>query len=124
MPIDWTDYNGHMNEARYLEIFSAATDRFMQLVGCDAAYVAAGNSYFTVESHLHHIAGHLHFVDFHAFSRIAACRNQAVHAFSGIADLDETAGDFCIRRSGPDPGMTETQGIGSLRAGNQTQCEQ
>jgi len=56
VPIDWTDYNGHMNEARYLEIFSAATDRFMQLVGCDAAYVAAGNSYFTVESHLQHIA--------------------------------------------------------------------
>jgi carnitine 3-dehydrogenase len=55
VPIDWTDYNGHMNEARYLEIFSAATDRFMQLVGCDAEYIAAGNSYFTVESHLQHL---------------------------------------------------------------------
>jgi carnitine 3-dehydrogenase len=51
VPIDWTDYNGHMNEARYLEAFSGATDRFMELVGCDAAYIASGGSYFTVETH-------------------------------------------------------------------------
>jgi carnitine 3-dehydrogenase len=56
VPVDWTDYNGHMNEARYLEVFSAATDRFMTLVGCDAAYIATGGSYFTVETHLRHIA--------------------------------------------------------------------
>ncbi len=56
VPIDWTDYNGHMNEAKYLDLFSSAADRFMELVGCDAAYVAAGSSYFTAESHLQHIA--------------------------------------------------------------------
>lgn len=56
VPLDWTDYNGHMNEARYLEVFSAAADRFMQLIGCDADYIAQGGSYFTVESHLQHLA--------------------------------------------------------------------
>jgi len=55
VPIDWTDYNGHMNEARYLESFSKATDRFMELVGCDADYIAGGDSYFTAESHIRHI---------------------------------------------------------------------
>jgi carnitine 3-dehydrogenase len=55
VPIDWTDYNGHMNEARYLEAFSGATDRFMELVGCDAAYIASGGSYFTVETHIKHL---------------------------------------------------------------------
>jgi carnitine 3-dehydrogenase len=56
VPVDWTDYNGHMNESRYLELFSSATDRFMELIGCDAAYIAAGGSYFTVETHLQHLA--------------------------------------------------------------------
>ena len=55
VPVDWTDYNGHMNESRYLELFSGATDRFMELIGCDAAYIAAGGSYFTVETHLQHL---------------------------------------------------------------------
>jgi len=45
-----------MNEARYLEASSAATDRFMELVGCDASYIAAGGSYFTVETHIKHLA--------------------------------------------------------------------
>jgi carnitine 3-dehydrogenase len=56
VPVDWTDYNGHMNEARYLESSSAATDRFMEMIGCDAAYLAAGSSYFTVETHIRHLA--------------------------------------------------------------------
>ncbi len=55
VPLDWTDYNGHMNEARYLQAFGDATDRFMEIVGCDAEYIAAGNSYFTVETHIRHI---------------------------------------------------------------------
>ena len=55
IPLDWTDYNGHMNEARYLEVFAAATDRFMEMIGCDAAYIAAGHSYFTAETHIRHL---------------------------------------------------------------------
>jgi len=55
VPLDWTDYNGHMNEARYLQAFGDATDRLMQIVGCDADYVASGGSYFTAETHIRHI---------------------------------------------------------------------
>jgi carnitine 3-dehydrogenase len=55
IPRDWTDYNGHMNETHYLELFSRASDRIMELVGCDAAYIASGGSYFTVETHLRHL---------------------------------------------------------------------
>jgi len=32
VPLDWTDYNGHMNEARYLQAFGDATDKLMALV--------------------------------------------------------------------------------------------
>ena len=55
VPLDWTDYNGHMNEARYLQAFGDATDRFMEMVGCDADYIASGGSYFTAETHLRHL---------------------------------------------------------------------
>ncbi len=62
VPLDWTDYNGHMNEARYLQAFGDATDRFMEIVGCDAQYISTGGSYFTAETHIRHVdevhAGH------------------------------------------------------------------
>ena len=50
IPVDWTDYNGHMNESRYGQVFSDAADAVMVHVGADADYVAAGNSYFTAET--------------------------------------------------------------------------
>jgi carnitine 3-dehydrogenase len=55
VPQSWTDYNGHMNEAHYLEAAAAATDRFMELVGADGDYVASGRSYFTVENHIRYL---------------------------------------------------------------------
>ena len=55
VPSAWTDYNGHMNEARYLDCFSMATDAVMRWVGVDADYLAAGNSFFTVETHIRHL---------------------------------------------------------------------
>lgn len=55
VPVDWTDYNGHMNEARYLHAFADATDRFMEIFGADADYIARGGSYFTVETHIRHL---------------------------------------------------------------------
>jgi carnitine 3-dehydrogenase len=55
VPLDWTDYNGHMNEARYLQAFCDATDRFMELIGCDADYISSGGSYFTAETHIRHL---------------------------------------------------------------------
>ena len=55
VPQTWTDYNDHMNEAHYLEVFAQASDRFMALIGADEAYIAGGKSYFTVETHLRHL---------------------------------------------------------------------
>ena len=50
IPIDWTDYNGHMNESRYGQVFSDAGDIVMQMIGADQAYIDSGLSYFTVEN--------------------------------------------------------------------------
>jgi len=59
VPQSWTDYNGHMNEAHYLEVFAQASDRFMELIGADADYIASGKSYFTAETHIRHL-GEVH----------------------------------------------------------------
>ncbi len=55
VPLDWLDYNGHMTEARYLHAFGNATDRFMEIIGCDSDYIASGGSFFTVETHIRHL---------------------------------------------------------------------
>ncbi|MGF1445798.1 MAG: carnitine 3-dehydrogenase [Pikeienuella sp.] len=55
VPPDWTDYNNHMNESRYLQAFADASDAMMRVIGADSAYVARGKSYFTVETHLRHL---------------------------------------------------------------------
>jgi len=55
IPPDWTDYNNHMNEARYLQCFGDSSDAFLRMIGVDADYVDAGKSYFTVETHIRHI---------------------------------------------------------------------
>jgi len=55
VPLDWTDYNGHMTESKYLQAFADATDRFMEIIGCDAEYIATGGSYFTAETHIRHL---------------------------------------------------------------------
>jgi len=55
VPADWIDYNGHVHESRYLQLFGDATDSLLRRIGVDAAYLADGGSYFTVETHLSHL---------------------------------------------------------------------
>jgi carnitine 3-dehydrogenase len=56
VPTSFVDYNGHMNEAPYLEVGARASDRFMEMIGADAAYIAGGLSYFTAENHIRYLA--------------------------------------------------------------------
>ena len=50
----WVDYNGHMADAFYLWAFGEAGEDFFRFVGIDAAYRAAGASFYTVETHLNY----------------------------------------------------------------------
>jgi carnitine 3-dehydrogenase len=53
---DWVDYNGHMSDFRYTQLFGEATDALYRRVGIDAAYREAGHMFYTVESHIKHAA--------------------------------------------------------------------
>jgi carnitine 3-dehydrogenase len=55
VPPEWVDYNGHVHESRYLQLFADATDALLGELGVDADYLARGASYFTVETHLSHL---------------------------------------------------------------------
>jgi len=49
IPSSWLDYNGHMNDSHYAEVFSKASDIILRRLGADAGYIARGYSYFTVD---------------------------------------------------------------------------
>lgn len=53
---EWIDYNGHMTDSRYLQVFGDATDALLRGAGVDESYRAGGRALFTAESHLVHKA--------------------------------------------------------------------
>jgi len=53
---EWIDYNGHMSESRYLQVFGDAMDALYRRVGVDESYRASSRMFYTVETHLVHQA--------------------------------------------------------------------
>jgi carnitine 3-dehydrogenase len=53
---EWIDYNGHMTDSRYLQVFGDATDALFRYAGIDEAYRRSGHALYTAESHLLHKA--------------------------------------------------------------------
>ena len=51
----WIDYNGHMTDFRYTEVFSESSIRLLRMIGADSNYLAQGFSYYTAESHIIHV---------------------------------------------------------------------
>jgi carnitine 3-dehydrogenase len=49
---EWIDYNGHMTDSRYMQVFGDSMDALYREVGVDEAYRAAGHMFYTVESHI------------------------------------------------------------------------
>ena len=52
---EWIDYNGHMTDSRYLQVFGDATDALLRYAGVDDAYRNSGRALFTVESHVRNV---------------------------------------------------------------------
>jgi len=47
----WIDYNGHMTEFRYVQVFSDTCDRMLLMIGMDQDYVANVGAWYTAETH-------------------------------------------------------------------------
>src|SRR6516165_6282923 len=72
---EWIDYNGHMTDSRYLQVFGDATDALFRYAGIDESYRRTGRALYTAESHL------LHKAEAHSQERI--------HVVSRIVEVDE-----------------------------------
>ncbi|HTT27672.1 MAG TPA: carnitine 3-dehydrogenase [Solirubrobacteraceae bacterium] len=55
IPAAWIDYNNHVHESRYLQLFGDASDALLRLIGIDGGYVSGTGSFYTVETHLSHL---------------------------------------------------------------------
>jgi carnitine 3-dehydrogenase len=53
---EWVDYNGHMTDSRYLQVFGDATDALLRYAGVDDEYRRSGRGLYTVETHVTHQA--------------------------------------------------------------------
>jgi carnitine 3-dehydrogenase len=88
---EWVDYNGHAHESRYLQVFGDATDALLRYVGIDEQYLAAGGSYYTVETHLSHLG------EAHAHQRLAVTTQvlghdeKRLHVFHAMHRTDDDA---------------------------------
>ena len=84
VPQDWVDYNGHMTEHRYLECFSYATDEIMRQAGVDDAYIEAGGSFFTVETHIRHVDEVMASEPIYVDTQILLAAGKKMHLFHSL----------------------------------------
>ncbi|WP_044874462.1 thioesterase family protein [Pseudomonas sp. LFM046] len=53
---EWIDYNGHMNDACYVNVFSKAIDAFMDYIGLDESFRSQQQlSIYTLQSVVHYL---------------------------------------------------------------------
>jgi carnitine 3-dehydrogenase len=52
---EWVDYNNHMTDFRYSQVFGDATDVIFRQVGVDEAYRKSGRMFYTVENHVRYL---------------------------------------------------------------------
>ena len=53
---EWVDYNGHMSDFRYLQVFGEAMDALYRRVGVDDAYRLSGRMLYTVDTQISYLA--------------------------------------------------------------------
>jgi carnitine 3-dehydrogenase len=81
---EWVDYNGHMTDSRYLQVFGDATDVLFRTVGVDDAYRASGRAMFTVESHITHSAEAKALEPLYVLTQVLAVDDKRVHLFHAL----------------------------------------
>jgi carnitine 3-dehydrogenase len=81
---EWVDYNGHMTDSRYLQVFGDATDALFRAVGVDDAYRKSGRALYTVESHVTHGAEAKLLEPLYVLTRLLAVDDKRVHLFHAL----------------------------------------
>jgi carnitine 3-dehydrogenase len=88
---EWVDYNGHMHESRYLQAFGDSSDALFRYIGIDAAYLEAGGSYYTVETHLSHLREASASELLHVTTQVLGFDTKRLHVFHELYRSGEDA---------------------------------
>jgi carnitine 3-dehydrogenase len=78
---EWVDYNGHMTDSRYLQVFGDATDALFRRVGIDDAYRKSGRAMYTVETHVSHLAEAKVLESLYVTTQLLSVDDKRVHLF-------------------------------------------
>ena len=81
---EWIDYNGHMTDSRYMQVFGDATDVLWRSVGVDDDYRRSGRAMYTVESHVTHGAEAKVHEPLYVLTRILGVDDKRVHLFHAL----------------------------------------
>ena len=87
---EWIDYNGHMTEHRYLDVFGQTTDQLLAHLGADPAYGGAGFMYYTVETHIRHLHEVAVGEKLYATTQILGADEKRIHLFHSLHKADDT----------------------------------
>lgn len=88
---EWIDYNEHMTEYCYLKLFGDATDVVLTKIGAGADYVAAGHSWYTVETHIRHLGQSRLGEPIEVRTRVLAADAKRLHLFHEMVSLKQDA---------------------------------
>ena len=78
---EWIDYNNHLTESRYLQVFGDASDALTSHLGIDATYRAANGSFYTAETHLRHLREIACLEPFFVTTQILGADAKRIHLF-------------------------------------------
>jgi acyl-CoA thioester hydrolase len=87
---EWLDYNGHLNDAYYVVIFSHATDRLIDLIGMDDRWRRAnGMTIYTLETHVRYLRGVGAGVEVAVACRLIELDGKRLRLFHGMRRSDD-----------------------------------
>ena len=82
---EWVDYNRHMSDFRYGQVFGDAMEALFRRVGVDEAYRAGGHTYYTVETHIRHLGEAKAGESLHVTLQILHVDEKRLHVFLRMA---------------------------------------
>ncbi|HET7199181.1 MAG TPA: thioesterase family protein, partial [Burkholderiales bacterium] len=81
---EWVDYNGHMTDSRYLQVFGDATDALLRYAGVDDGYRRSGRAFYTVETHVLHQAEARALEPLYVASRVLEVDDKRLRVFHAL----------------------------------------
>ena len=78
------DYNRHMSDFRYGQVFGDAIDVLFRRAGVDEAYRATGRMYYTVENHVKHLGEAKVGEPLYVTAQVLAVDDKRLHVFQRL----------------------------------------